>query len=210
MGFETVLGLGVIALVILFVFAPSALAGLIDGSTGYFTATQLQPKIGQDEIICDLRVEVNAEMVDSDIFFLIDEKPHVRINSVTPEYFDCFAKSAPNTMSLLNFNHLHGMSELDVLIFTPQVLTSDIKLIDSNDGSQQVSSALQPQLKHSRTFQSGEIIDTPFNISETFVVTNIPARQYVLEINYNSQTGLISGIDGKSLGQPYITTVPAL
>lgn len=214
MSLTTFAGIVVAGLIILFVFAPSAFAGLVDSASGFYTATQLQPRVGSNEIICDLRVDIDATMTDSNIFFLIDSKPEIQINSIDAEYFECYATSEVNALNLMNVNHLHGLTLLDVAIFTPQVITTEIKLIDSTDASQQVTKELQNQLQQVTTFNSGDIIDTPFDMSKTFVVTNIPARNYDLYVEYNTQTGIIAGsvYDGQkiNLGQAVVIKVPAL
>ncbi len=172
MSLTTLLGLGVIALVVIFVFAPSALAGLVDDTSGFFTATQLKPRIGADEVICDLRIEVEQKLTDSDIFFLIDTQPVQEIVDIDTQWFNCFQFSQASFIDYFDTNHIQA-SLLDFAVATPQTITTEIKQSDS--------------------FGIGEIINTPYDNTKTFVVSDIPARDFILEIRHNSQTGLLAG-----------------
>lgn len=212
MSLSTMLIALAVIVVVLFVFAPEMVEGLIDSVTGTYSATQLLPRVGSDEIICDLRVEIDADLIQdlNTGIILIDSKPYVQINDVDTQYFNCVAFSNVSALDLVDFNHLSGVgNELSVLFATPLNLETSISLVDATDASQQVTSATQPQLKVIESFDVGQVINTPYDVSRTFVVTDIPARQFNLEIVYdNSQ--LITGIENLEHGKPYIHVIPAL
>jgi len=199
-----------VIVVVLFVFAPELVEGLIDDLTGTYSATQLLPRVGSDEIICDLRVQIDADLIQDFNVPIIGSQPYVKINDVDTQYYNCVASSNVSTLDLLDFNHLSGVSnELSVLFVTPQNLETSIKLIDATDSSQQVTSATQPQLKIVESFDVGQSINTPYDVSRTFVITDIPARTFNLEIFYEN-SALITGIENLEHGKPYIHTVKEL
>ena len=210
MGIQLMLVAGAIILVIMAIFAPAMLQSLVDGASGLYTATSLKPRVGANEIICDLKIEIDADMIQDINIPVFGSSPHVKINSVTPQYFNCIASSNISSLDLIDFNHLHGaVNEASLLVITPEVLTSSVKIIDATDSTQQVSFNLQKQLQHFETFTYGEVINFPYDVSRTFVVNDIPARNYNLEINYDN-SALISRIEDMSHGKPYIVSVSGL
>ena len=152
MSLTTLLGLGVIALVVIFVFAPSALGGLIDNTSGFYQATQLKPRIGADEVVCDLKIEVEQKLTDSDIFFLFDSKPVQEVIDIDVQYFNCFQFSQASFIDYFDTNHLNQLALLDFAVAIPQELTTEVKIIDATDSSQLVSYELQDNLKQKDEF----------------------------------------------------------
>ncbi len=203
-----VIGLAVIA-VILFTVAPSVFAGLIDEGANLYTATQLQPKANSNEIICDLRITTDVDLTQ-DIntgILIVDSKPEFTVNSIDTEWFDCYRQNNFPTNALVNLNHLNDFTQLSFLTAVEGSVTSKIRLIDSTDSNQQVDWNLQKQLKKTENFPPATY-STPLPVDQTFVVTNIPARDYNLELHID---GFFFGstfdeVNGK-IGQPYTDKV---
>jgi len=162
--------------------APSVFAGLIDDATGFFTATKLKPRVGQDEIICDLAVHVRVR-ADQDpllfvnfgelTFFMSDK-------DVTYTWFECERFSTFSTAKLIDIDNKIDFNQF-ILVNLEVKTKINIALIDKNDASQRVTHDTQKWLE--------KILIVPAQLSigslilETdFVVTNIPQREYFLNV----------------------------
>ncbi len=198
-----IVGVGFLILMILLAIAivPSVFAGLIDNVTGFFTATELLPTVGGNETICDLRIKTIAFLDQRGI---LGETIFVSISNAKPiefQYFDCFSQATFPTSALIDF----GAKNPDPLAFITlggEKIHGEIVLRDKNDPTQKVDAFTQPQMRRSITISEGAgIIATPLDISIEFVVTNIPLREYTLEIYYGRQ---INNLDA---GEPLITTI---
>lgn len=177
-----VLGFFIIALVIGFSTLSGFFTDLIDDASGFFTATELKPKPQADEIICDLRVKVFADLDMTlpltTLFARIDPN-----NSHEWTYFECFAQGNFPAIAQLDLGKASEIQGLDFLTLGGETVGVQIVLRDANDPTQKVDAFTQPQLR--REVPLGEdfgIVATPFNIDSEFVVKNIPLREYNLEI----------------------------
>jgi len=203
----TIVALAVI-IVVVAIFAPSLFDNFfqaIDTANGVFTATQLTPRIGQDEIICDLRVKVNAELVQGFGILGVGDSPFIQIdkdNSHTYEWFECSATSVISALDLADFD-VQNPQLLDFFSFGGETIATEIVLRDSNDNTQKVDAFTQPQMRRLIQLQEG-LISTPLDMSMEFVVKNIPTRDYTLEIYYGR---IINGMDA---GEPFITSIKGL
>jgi len=206
-----VIGFFLIALVIAFSIFETVFAGLIDGATGFFTATQLQPRVGTDEVICDLRIKTLADLDQtlpfSTIFTRIDPN-----NSHEWNYFECeFASQFP-IASLLDiedrFTELQ-LQALDIVTFGGETISVEIVLLDANDPTQKVDAFTQPQMRQQILLSTEfAILPTPFNVDQVFVVKNIPVREYQLQIFYGREIFVDRPIrETLDAGEPFITKI---
>lgn len=188
---------------------------LIDTTTGYYTATQLQPRPNANELICDLRITTIASLETSSIlgkelgiddnsnpfpakiFVTIDES-----NPVSYEWFECY--KTPNTFALVDLDET-SFDLFSFFSFGGEKIHTEIVLIDSNDSTQRVDANTQQQLRQSITLSTeAGFIETPLNVGQTFVVKNIPARDYILEVYYGRQ---INDLDSF---EPFVMTIDGL
>lgn len=193
----------VVILISYAVFQP-VFAGLIDNATGFFTATQLKPRVSQDEFICDLRIKVFADLdtrglLGTDTFVKIDPQ-----NSHKYNYFDCVTQSQFSPASLLDFGirTSNGLQTLDIITWGGETIHMEIVLRDTSDPTQKVDAFTQPQLfQEIKLSESAGILKTPLAIDTEFVVKNIPLRDYDLEI--------FAGRDINDLGagRPFIAKI---
>ena len=177
-----VVGFFIVALVIGFSTISSIFTNLIDDASGFFTATELKPKPTVDEVICDLRVKVFADLDMTlpltTLFARIDPN-----NSHQWTYFECFSEGNFPVTAQLDLFEPSEIQGLDFLILGGETVSVEIVLRDANDPTQKVDAFTQPQLR--REVPLGDdfgIVATPFNIDSEFVVKNIPLREYKLEI----------------------------
>jgi len=194
-------------------FGTDAIFKLLDASGNFFNASQLQIDRNSNEIVCDLIVTTKVKIdqgglklpaIDDPKFIVDKDDSHTYIwdNCVAPNNFtglnvldDGFG-SAPRvtTNSLADaqpnsfFNGLSGST-----------IVQQIRLIDAIDPTQTVDWVTRPNLSYS-TPLSGGFLETPIDISATFVVSNIPLREYNLQIHLN---GLDSGINDSAIGVPF-------
>lgn len=207
-----IIGFFLIALVIAFSIFEPAFAGLFDSATGFFTATQLQPRVGADEIICDLRIKTLADLDQtlpfSTIFTRIDPN-----NSHEWNYFECeFASQFP-LGSLLDIEDRFRefqLQVLDIVTFGGETISVEIVLLDANDPTQKVDAFTQPQMRQQILLSTEfAILPTPFNVDQVFVVKNIPVREYQLQIFYGREIVVGEPFAGISLGagEPFITKI---
>jgi len=208
----TIIALAVIFVVVA-IFAPSVFDSFfsaIDHANGLYTATNLLPRVGQDEILCDLRVKVNAELVQGVGLFGVGDQPYVEIKSFTADNYDWFECHATSTISALDLADFDvpvpiKVDELDFITIGEEKTHSEIVLRDSSDSTQKVDAFTQPQLFRDIQISSGAgVVSTPLDMSVEFVVKNIPARDYTLEIYY----GRI--INDLPAGEPFLTTIKGL
>lgn len=198
----------ILAVVIAIALIPDLFDGLLDNAGEFYTATKLKPKVGVDEVICDLRVNVNANMVqDINIGLpLIDSKPKIAINqanSHTYDWFNCKFASQYTPFDLLNQG---DVPQQNVILFPFDTrLNTKIAIIDAVDSTQRVDSILQPHLERFIPFNGGSIVATPFDVSMEYVISDIPVRNYKLEIFYEAD--FITGINNQNLGSPYIAQI---
>jgi len=205
---------GLVVLIALF-YIPDLFGGLFDATGELYQATQLQIEPDRDNIICDLRVRTNVDIVQGFGLFGIGDKPHFeidRFDSHEYTYYNCFLPAQFVLANLLDAGVGQAPRGLDALAqATPNtfVVIGDtfveqcISLVDFTDPTQRVDSVLQPNMCFTTTLPSG-FVDTPYTIDATFVVSNIPVRQYFLDISLN---GLNAGINDLPLGQPFRTLV---
>jgi hypothetical protein len=179
-----ILGFFIIALVIGFSTFSGLLSGLIDEASGFFVDTELKPKPQGNEIICDLRVKVNADLDETlaftELFIrIIPESSH------NWTWFECFAQGDIPLGALIDFGE-----NIQPLAFLIGDLTETgcITIVDATDPTQKVTPNTQPNL--CQTVEVGEQFETipiPFDVSTEFVIKNIPLREYILEITYDNR-----------------------
>ena len=202
-----IVGVGFLLVVILIAYAvfQPVFAGLIDSATGFFTATQLKPKIGVDDIICDLRVKTFAKLDQtlpfSELFIRIDPN-----NTHDFNWFNCFQFSNFPNAQLIDLQ-FKNPQPLDFFTFGGETISGQIVLRDANDPTQKVDAFTQPQLKRSVLIsEDAGIIPTPFNMDIEYVVTNIPKRDFTLEIYYGREIFTDRTLD---VGKPIIAKICA-
>lgn len=198
-----ILAFFIIAVVIGFsTFAP-LLGGLLDAD-GFFVDTQLKPKPQTNEIICDLRVKVNADLDQtlpfSELFIRIDTS-----DSHDWTWFECFAQDGFPPLALLDFGE--NFNELSFLALGELTETGCITIVDARDPTQKVTPNTQPNLcrEVGVAEEFGEIIPLPFDVSVEFVIQNIPLREYNLEITYDKRE--IFADKTFTANEPYITKI---
>ncbi len=203
-----VVGFFIIALVIGFSTLSGFFTDLIDDASGFFTATELKPKPEVNEIICDLRVKVFADLdmtlPFSTLFARIDPN-----NSHEWTYFECFSQGNFPAIAQLDFGKPSEIQGLDFLTLGGETVSVMIVLRDANDPTQKVDAFTQPQLR--REVPLGEdfgIIATPFSIDSEFVVKNIPLREYDLEIFIGREIFVGEPIrETITAGDPFVTKI---
>lgn len=203
MGFETILVAGVIGLIIIGIFAPGMINDFfsaIDKANGFFTATQLTPRVNVDETVCDLRVKVFAK-VTQDFGIAAPEITIDKDNNSSYEWFECESSSKINALYLLDWDlELQNTSKLDFISLGGESISVEIVLRDQKDSTQKVDAFTQPQMKRLIQIEQG-IIKTPLDASMEFVVKNIPERNYDLEIYYGR------AINDMDAGKPFISKI---
>jgi len=190
----------VILLIAYAVFEP-LITGIIDKANGLITATELKPRALGGETICDLRVKVFAE-ITQDFGIGSPEITMDKNNAFEATWFDCFGQSNPSPASLidldLRFSNLR-FSLLDFVTLGGEKIHAEIVIRDANDPTQKVDAFTQPQLRRVVFSSDGiSIIKTPLNVNVEFVITNIPQREYDLEIYYGRP------INDMGAGEPFI------
>lgn len=207
---------GLVFLIIVVMIAFAYLSPLLTGignASGYYTATQLKPRVGQDETVCDLRIKVKANLETSSILgqeLGIDDnsnpfpaKVFVTINKNNPyekpDWFNCQVASQYNSYDLLG-EYNFDFSQYDFFSIGGEKIHGEIVLRDINDHSQKVDAFTQSQLRREILLPAG-IVDTPLDISLEYVVNHIPLRQYQLEIYYGRE------INNMDAGVPIITKI---
>jgi len=202
--------LGVTSLLIVFIVAGLVLLvgwatfspiifGLFDDVTGFYTATQLQPRITGGETICDLRIKVFADLTQ-DFGIGSPEITIDRNNAFDFDFFECFSSSEVNSLELIDFDKRINFVQQSFISFGGEVIHAEIVLRDANDPTQKVDAFTQSQLRRAIEIPAG-LIPTPFNMDVEFVVTNIPLRDYNLEIFYGRP------INNMDVGEPFLATI---
>lgn len=170
--------------------------GLINTATGFFTATQLTPRIGVDETVCDLHVVVNGR-ADQDLFvnfgtfgFFLDN------TDITTTWFDCFKISEFPTFELIDLEARQDLTGF-VLAIVEQKRDVNIELVDAGDATQRVDYLTQPQLRKSLTIPA-QISISAYTFEIDFIVSNIPLRDYILRVTFEE-----SQINGQERNVPF-------
>lgn len=197
-----VIGFFIIAFVIGFSTFSGAFASLIDEATGFFTDTNLKPKPEGNEIICDLRVKVFADLDQtiafSEFFIRIDPE-----DSHNYTYFECFSQSELSLLALLDFDLSFDQLTQQAFLVSDLTETACISIVDSTDPTQKVTPNTQPNLCRDIFIgKQFEIVPIPNNVDAEFVIKNIPLREYNLEIVYQNRE--IFGDVTLSANEPFI------
>ena len=179
-------------------------AGLIDKGTGFFSATQLKPRVTEDEVICDLRVKVFADLevrglLLNDVYVKIDPEHSHQYN-----YFECATVSQYAPLNLLDLDKRYTdfLHQLDIVVLGGETVHLQIVLRDTKDPTQKVDAYTQPQLLREIKISEGAgLVPTPFGLDTEFVVKNIPLRNYDLEIYAGKK------INNLEFGQPFVTKI---
>lgn len=202
-----IIGLAVIGITLLLgwgLIAPIA-QGLLNNVTNTYTSTQLLPRVGEDEIICDLKLSIPAELTSNPLKF---NSPHyivIDVTKVGANFFDCHNFSNFPTLSLLDYGiKTQQLGQLTVVSFGESI-DVELTLRDTNDSTQKVDKFTQPALatkvKIPATFSLNSV-----DASVEFVVTNIPLRNYNAEVIYK---GFPINDDEAPFGAPYIFSIDA-
>lgn len=199
----------VIIMVGVLVLGTDLFTSLFSKGGEFFTATKLKVNPASNEIICDLKIETNVDIVQD----IIISNPKFNVpssNSHKYTWYSCFLPSNYVTYNLLDagfgsapkpIREAVGDLQTNILFLpTGGDITQGIRLIDSRDPTQVVDWNLQPNLQYKIDLPSGINIATPYSVDATFVVSNIPVREYNLEIHLS---GLPEGVNNQPVGQPF-------
>ena len=193
-------------------FGTDAIFKLLDASGNFFNASQLQIDRNSNEVVCDLVVTTKVQIDQGGLKLpLIDDPKFVVDNDDSHTYIwdNCIA---PNNFTGLNvlddgFGTAPRISSSSLGESIPNsflsvgdtVLVQQIRLLDARDSTQTVDWVTRPNLSYSTTITNG-FHETPLDFSATFVVSNIPLREYNIQIHLN---GLDSGINDSAVGIPF-------
>jgi len=217
------LGFLIVVTLVAMSMIPDLFGGLFDALGNTYTATSVQVRPEVDEIICDLYIKVNASLEqDRDTQFIgLFNDPSVIItvaDSHDYTWYNCVARSQYTTNDLINagggrallsFGNVAGLQTNDITgLFGDNELIFEIELVDSNDPSQRISSALQPQLIQEFHWKADQTIKTPADVSTEYVISDIPVRQYVLSISATDNNTIeLTGINNLAQNEDFRTII---
>jgi len=194
-------------------FGTDVIFKLLDASGKFFNASKLQIDTNSNEVVCDLIITTKVLIDQGGLKLpLIDDPKFVidKDDSHTYIWDNCFA---PNNFTALNvfdngFGTAPRINVNSLAESTPNsffnglsgsVIVQQIRLVDARDSTQTVDWITRPNLSYS-TPLAGGFLETPIDVSATFVVANIPLREYNLQIHLS---GLDSGINDSAIGVPF-------
>ncbi len=170
--------------------------------TAIFTSEELEATPTSDEMVCDLRVTVFAT-IDERVLFDV----FVKIPDSTGEvkrYFwtDCSPAKATSLFSLLDIseNLNEALGNLGQLaVFSPEdKIGVNIRLTDPKTGDI-IDKFNRPNLEKAIT--GLESRSTPFDVQQSFFISNVPHRDYDLEIFW------FRAINELPIGTPFVDEV---
>ncbi len=170
--------------------------------TAIFTSEELEATPTSDEMVCDLRVTVFAT-IDERVLFDV----FVKIPDSTGEvkrYFwtDCSPAKATSLFSLLDIseNLNEALGNLGQLaVFSPEdKIGVSIRLTDPKTGDI-IDKFNRPNLEKAIT--GLESRSTPFDVQQSFFISNVPHRDYDLEIFW------FRAINELPIGTPFVDEV---
>lgn len=177
---------------------------ILNQSTNFLNAYKLQPNIQPGERLCDISITTFADLIGPNtlsIEFGVVTDPFVQIENNVRSYqwFNCRDPTAVPFLSLVgNLFETEDLNiqSLDFLTIFGIEIQPSIQL--SSPGSfQTIGPDLNPSLKKLIKVPAGNV-PSPFDLDQTYLISNIPERNYDLKIFY----------DGKQIRTPDGTKLP--
>ncbi|MCP6727226.1 MAG: hypothetical protein KJI69_04320 [Patescibacteria group bacterium] len=172
--------------------------------------SQPKPKPTASELLCDLKLIVHAEYDQtlplSDFFIRIISSGNVdAIHDSAKEYQwrDCHQSTEVPIASLLDFSIGDGqpLSLFPVFIGEGEAVITEIVLLDPNTGLT-IDKSNDRTLRRSIDLPAGIAINLPLDLTQTYIIKNIPHRDYELQIFFPDHE-----INRMGKGQPFIDEV---
>ena len=197
----TIAGLAIFLIVVL--IAGTWFFGTIDATIesgkDFFTASRIKPTPLQNEYVCDLALTTFAELRETlpltPVFIKIGQgTSHPEV--FTAKWINCNKATTIPRFSLL-LNPLNEVKPL-AFFFDDDVIRTEIVLKDS--GGFKIDANTQPSLRRSVPLPNG-LTPLPYLLQETFIVSDIPCRDYVLDIYWGRE------INKLNAGEPYTVEI---
>jgi hypothetical protein len=189
-----------IAGVIVWSFLSTSVVDLVGAGQELLDALKIDIKPQTGEEVCDISITIRSELRDTLLSGTIVAVGGDAGNPRTYQWFDCHQSTSVPFFSLINSNQV-GIGNLETLT-QPLAFTFgesiDMQVVLIDQSGQRRASPIK-----SITFGAG-FIDTPFQITKTFVYDNLPHRNYELQIFYNNPS---IHINDQPTGSPFISNV---
>jgi len=172
--------------------------------------SQPKPKPTATELLCDLKLIIHAEYDQtlplSDFFIRIISSGNVdAIHDSAKQYIwrDCHQSTQVPIASLLDFSIGDGqpLSLFPVFIGEGEAVNTEIVLLDPRTGLT-IDKNNDRTLQRSIDLPEGIAINLPLDLTQTYVIKNIPHRDYELQIFFPDHE-----INRMRVGQPFIDEV---
>lgn len=211
--------LGIIAILILGTVGTSLIGSLVvDTSDDFDTivelftkGTQPKPKPTSTELLCDLKLIIHAEYDQqapfSKFFIRIISSGFTdAIHDTAKEYQwrDCHQSTQVPIASLVDFGIGDGQPFLGlvpVFIGEGEAVRTEIVLLDPRTGLT-IDKLNDRTLQRSIDLPAGIAVNLPLDLTQTYLIKNIPHRDYELQIFFPDLE-----INRMSAGQPFIDEV---
>jgi len=150
------------------------------------------------ETVCDLTVEVRADLIDSfgKATIFID-----RDNNPTDYQWHCDFRELS---FLSNLSFLNNLSSLAIFVFEDEFIHTEIVLIQQSDKSKRYDANhedYKEMYRDIRLTQTTAYIPTPYQMDQSFYIDNVVHGNYVLEVYYGKE------INNLPVGEPYLDKV---
>lgn len=160
--------------------------------------TEAEKRFPQSDLICDLEVRVKADLVQ----FGGIGSPYVEMNVNDPSDYTWYCQF-PNQWGTLN-NLIDEINQLAFFAFEDEFIRSQIKLVQKNNPDKWIDGEnddYKSMVRDIRLVQRDGIVNTPYNLDQSFYVENVPYLDYNLEIYYGRT------INNLNAGEPVIDKV---
>lgn len=200
-----IIGLAILGVVIiaLWGFVGTAIINLVDSTKGLADAFEITPKPKSSEKVCDVQITVHAELAETlpftPLFIRMGDEAQLNKNPRDYSWLDCHSATAFPLASLLDWFRYDDEKPTGLALFLADEKIHVELVLRSSDGTK-IDAYTQPSLFRWKTIKAG-IIELPLDMSQQFVVKNIPQRDYNLEVYWGRD------INGMGSGIPFVTTI---
>ncbi len=193
------IGIAIFLIVIIFAvtFFADFFVDLTQIGQGFLDQYQIMIRPMAGELVCDIRIDTFANLEER---FLQVPVIVFEQNVRAWNWFSCSDSSFVPLASLIELPNIQEGVQGLVIITSGQVIEVQVVLVDPITKTQVKSDTKTVQVP-------AGIISTPISLDKTFILNNIPSRDYELQIFYRNPEFKIEGL---ATNEPFIDKVCAV
>lgn len=171
----------------------------VESGKDFFTAQRIKPTPNANEYVCDLVVVIYGELRETlpltPVYIKVGEGTS-HPEAFTAKWISCNKAEAVPRFSLLPT--LSGDAHPLAFFFDEEVIHTEVVLKDFS--GYKIDANIQPALRRAVPLPNG-LVPLPYLLQETFVVADIPCRDYSLEIYWGRE------INKLGAGEPFVSQI---